>query len=381
MKIPDPVDSAECASVAVAVARGEGRIDAFRRVFNWTTVGLVFWACFVIVLTSLLPMAAAMGFGEWVVMVAYLVRQHLFSGLIELLMIALGTALLPERLGPRVRGAAMALLLAAGAAASTIIRTAMSRYPPMTAHEHLTWSAQVIVLWTTLGLMAWGLAGSIRREARARQRLGQQLAERTALNAAAAEARLTVLQAQIEPHFLFNTLAVVRRLCEQNPEEGRRMLDSLLRYVQAALPAMRRSASALSQELDLVRAYLNVLQHRMGERLRFRVDVDDGLADAAIPPLILPTLVENAIRHGLGPLPEGGTITVGALRHEGQVLIRVSDDGAGFRAASGSGVGLANTRARLAALFGSSASLELRSNEPRGVIAEVRLPLRIVAAS
>jgi two-component sensor histidine kinase len=376
-----PVNIAECDVVAVPALRGEGRRAAFFRVVNWTTVGLVFWTCFVLVLTSLLPMAVAMRFGEWIVMVAYLVRQHLFSGLTELVMIGLGTALLPERLGPRTRGVAMALLLALGAGVSTIIRTAMSRYPPMSAHEHITWSAQVIILWTTLGLMAWGLTAAIRRQASARQRLGQQLAERTALNAAAAEARLTVLQAQIEPHFLFNTLAVVRRLCEQDPEQGRRMLDSLLRYVQAALPAMRRSATGLSQEFDLVRAYLNVLQHRMGERLRFRVDVADRLAGVSIPPLILPTLVENAIRHGLAPLPEGGTITVDAEEREGQVVIRVADDGAGFQAASGSGVGLANTRARLAALFGSSASLELRANEPRGVIAEVRLPLQGVAAA
>jgi LytS/YehU family sensor histidine kinase len=117
-----------------------------------------------------------------------------------------------------------------------------------------------------------------------------------------------------------------------------------------------------------------VLQHRMGDRLRFNLELSDRLGDVAIPPLILPTLVENAIRHGLAPLPEGGTIRVDALREDGQVVVRVADDGAGFQAASGSGVGLANTRARLSALFGSRAGLSLRANLPRGVIAEVRLP-------
>ena len=152
------------------------------------------------------------------------------------------------------------------------------------------------------------------------------------------------------------------------------MLGSLLDYLRAALPAMRRSSTALAQEFELVRAYLSVLQHRMGERLHFRIELAEALAEASIPPLILPTLVENAIRHGLAPLPEGGTITVNASRDGGQVVIRVADDGAGFQGTSGSGVGLANTRARLSALFGNAASLSLRGNLPRGVVAEVRLP-------
>jgi len=245
--------------------------------------------------------------------------------------------------------------------------------------EAVGWCSEVAVLWTALGLMAYGLAGSIRDQARARRRLGQQTAEQNALSAAAVEARLNVLQAQIEPHFLFNTLANVRRLCEVDPESGRGMLGSLLDYLRAALPAMRRSSSALGEEFELVRAYLAVLQHRMGERLRFRIELSDQLAEARIPPLILPTLVENAIRHGLAPLPEGGTITVSAARDGDQVVVRVADDGAGFQAASGSGVGLANTRARLSALFGAAARLSLRGNEPRGVIAEVRLPHQVAA--
>ena len=152
------------------------------------------------------------------------------------------------------------------------------------------------------------------------------------------------------------------------------MLSSLLDYLRAALPQMRRPSAALADEFALVRAYLSVLQHRMGERLHFRIELSDQLADAPIPPLILPTLVENAVRHGLGPLPEGGTITVNAVKDDSHVVVSVADDGAGFQAASGSGVGLANTRARLSALFGNAASLSLRGNEPRGVIAEVRLP-------
>jgi LytS/YehU family sensor histidine kinase len=290
------------------------------------------------------------------------------------LMIALGVACLPQRMGRGARWLAMTALLAAGAALSAALRASMSRYAPMTPREHWTWLSEVVLLWTALGLMTWALVGAIQRQVLARRRLGQQLAERNLLAAAATEARLTVLQAQIEPHFLFNTLANVRRLCEVDSEQGRQMLGSLLDYLRAALPAMRRSSTALAEEFDLVRAYLTVLQLRMGERLRFRIVLPPDLSRILIPPLILPTLVENSIRHGLAPLREGGTISVGATERDGQVVITVADDGAGFQAAGGSGVGLANTRARLMAQFGGAASLELRGNTPRGVIAEVRLP-------
>jgi len=364
---------------AAADPRGEHFGATFLRIFNLTNVAVAFWICFAMALTSLLEMLPIMSRDEWVVMVAYLTRQHLASGLLGLLVIAIGVALLPDRLSGRVRWLAMCALLATASAASAGIRLSMSRYPMMAAHEMWSWFVAVIVLWTLLGLLAYGLIVSIRRQASARRRLGQQIAEQSLLSAAALEARLTVLQAQIEPHFLFNTLANVRRLCELDPVQGRRMLGSLLDYLRAALPAMRRSATALTQEFELVRAYLTVLQHRMGERLRFKIELSETLANASIPPLILPTLVENAIRHGLAPLREGGTITLSAAEQGGQIVITVADDGAGFRAASGSGVGLANTRARLSALFGSAASLNLRSNEPRGVIAEVRLP-RMVAA-
>jgi len=360
-------------------ARAEPFRDRFFQTFNGTSVALVLGVCFMLTLTSELKELPLMSRHAWLVMIAHVTRQHLVSGLLTLVAVALGVALLPERAGGRVRWLAMFALLALASAVSAGIQLALARDPVSSTKEAVGWCSEVAVLWTALGLMAYGLAGSIRDQARARRRLGQQTAEQNALSAAAVEARLNVLQAQIEPHFLFNTLANVRRLCEVDPERGRGMLGSLLDYLRAALPAMRRSSSALGEEFELVRAYLAVLQHRMGERLRFRIELSDQLAEARIPPLILPTLVENAIRHGLAPLPEGGTITVSAARDGDQVVVRVADDGAGFQAASGSGVGLANTRARLSALFGAAARLSLRGNEPRGVIAEVRLPHQVAA--
>jgi LytS/YehU family sensor histidine kinase len=140
---------------------------------------------------------------------------------------------------------------------------------------------------------------------------------------------------------------------------------------------MREPGSTLQREIELVRSFLTILQMRMGERLAFSIDAPNDLASARVPPMVLPTLVENAIKHGLSPLPEGGRIDIRARREGNQsMVIEVSDNGAGFASTSGSGVGLANTRSRLSALYGSDASLSLAMGAPRGVVATVRLPLQ-----
>jgi sensor histidine kinase YesM len=159
------------------------------------------------------------------------------------------------------------------------------------------------------------------------------------------------------------------------------MLVALIAYLRAALPGMRRHESTLADELELVRHYLAILQMRMGERLSFEIHAPPELLAARLPTLVLPTLVENAIKHGLSPLPEGGRIAIRAAHAaDGGLRIEVADNGQGFGAASGgAGVGLANTRARLAARFGDAATLELEANQPRGVIARVNLPAEAFA--
>lgn len=200
--------------------------------------------------------------------------------------------------------------------------------------------------------------------------------DRAALARQMMEARLQVVRAQIEPHFLFNTLANVKRLCRTDVEGGVAMLDNLTRYLRAALPRMREEQSTLGQEGELVQAYLEVLRIRMGTRLRFSVDIPVSLAGQPFPPMILLTLAENAIKHGLTPAG-GGTIAVRAIASGKRLVIRVADTGAGFGAAAtgGTGVGLANTRERLAALHGPSAELSLLANEPTGVVAVIDVPL------
>jgi signal transduction histidine kinase len=203
--------------------------------------------------------------------------------------------------------------------------------------------------------------------------------ERLGMEREMAEARLQVLQAQIEPHFLFNTLANVRRLYQTDAPTGRRMLDDLMRYLETALPCMRASTSTVEREVGLVTAYLGVQSVRMGRRLAYEIDVPPALGPLALPSMMLLTLVENAIKHGLNPLPEGGSIQVRARRDGDRLRLAVIDDGGGFRASAGGGTGLANIRARLAMLHHGAGRLSLLENESRGVTSMLELPAQLPA--
>jgi hypothetical protein len=187
------------------------------------------------------------------------------------------------------------------------------------------------------------------------------------------EAKLSALQAQVEPHFLYNTLASVQALTEVDPQQANAMTGHLIQYLRNALPKMRESVSTVGQEIELVRAYLNILQMRMGKRLAFEIDVPPALMDAPFPPLMLPSLVENAIKHGLEPLREGGKVTIRASAN-GILRVSVSDTGRGFAETLGSGVGLTNIRERLAALYGDAGKLTLEAREAGGVEAAIEVP-------
>jgi hypothetical protein len=214
-----------------------------------------------------------------------------------------------------------------------------------------------------------------------RSRAAQRLAEaklREAdyhrLSRQVTEAKLAALQAQVEPHFLYNTLASVQALTEVDPQRASAMTGHLIQYLRNALPKMRESVSTVGQEVELVRAYLNILQMRMGARLAFEIAVPPELAQAPFPPLMLPSLVENAIKHGLEPLREGGTVTITAEARDGSIRLSVADTGLGFADAPGEGVGLPNIRERLAALYGDAGRLTLEANAPRGVRATIDVP-------
>ena len=196
------------------------------------------------------------------------------------------------------------------------------------------------------------------------------------------EQQLALLQTQIEPHFLFNVLGSVRRLYRTQPQAGADAIASLMRYLRTALPQVRSQQGRLGDEIEAARSYLKLFQVRMGSRLSFSIIADPELHAADFPPMLLVTLLENAIRHGLEPVG-GGHIVVQAQRLRNMLEVSVQDDGAGFGAAasSGTGVGLVNVRRQLAARYPNQAQLTLQGREPRGASASISLPLRVSRAS
>ena len=229
--------------------------------------------------------------------------------------------------------------------------------------------------WIVIGALAYAFFVFQRQAEHAAAQLHESEIHRVQIDLQMTQARLQSLRAYIEPHFLFNTLANVQRLYRTEPERGRDMLANFIAYVRAALPQMRHEQTTLRQDLQLARAYLGVLQVRMGDRLHVRFDVPDELAALRFPPLALSTLTENAIKHGLNPMPEGGSVEITARLVGGQLIVGVADTGAGLRSESGTGSGLANLRARLAVLYGNKARLELQANVPRGIRATISVPV------
>ena len=201
------------------------------------------------------------------------------------------------------------------------------------------------------------------------------------------EARLQALQAQVEPHFLYNTLANVQALTEVDAAAANQMVGHLIAYLRASLPKMRESTSTVGQELERVRAYLNILQMRMGDRLQFSIDADSEVLACSFPPMMLPSLVENAIKHGLEPLREGGRVDIVVRTVDNamgkRILVQVKDTGKGLSdlpVQAGSGVGLTNVRERLAAMYGDAARFSIESNTPRGVVATIAVPTHLPQA-
>jgi signal transduction histidine kinase len=359
-------------------------LQAFRRVCNLRMLAGVYYFCLLHAVSRSLTwhVDGTESLGDTLYALIRFSRQSLLTGLSLLLMVALAEALLAGRRWKLPAALAVqALAVGAGAALGTWLRWAVTLLEDPTNRLKPGWFLSTVAIWMLLGGLAYALLRVSRAQRSGREQLTALFRERETLKAQQTEAQLSALNAQIEPHFLFNTLANVKRLYETQPERGRDMLVALIAYLRAALPGMRRHESTLADELELVRHYLAILQMRMGERLSFGIEAPVDLLAAQLPTLVLPTLVENAIKHGLSPLPEGGRIDIRARPAEGGGLtVEVADNGQGFGAASGgTGVGLANTRARLSARFGDAASLELEAAQPRGVVARVRLPAEALA--
>ena len=233
----------------------------------------------------------------------------------------------------------------------------------------LTMLGMMVALWMALGAMVR------QRDALARhQALAFEL-ERSELARQALDTRMRLLQAQVQPHFLFNTLANVQALVEAGSPQAPKVLESLIAYLRAAVPLLHEPANTLGQELQLVRAYLELMHMRMPDRLQFALQADAEALDLRCPPMTLLTLVENAVRHGIDPSEQGGRIEISVQVHEDRCHVRVTDTGVGLqRAGDGVGTGLSTLRERLQLAFGGEAQLSLSAREPGGARAELSFP-------
>ncbi len=201
--------------------------------------------------------------------------------------------------------------------------------------------------------------------------------ERNEMERKALDARLRLLQAQVEPHFLFNTLANVRELVDSGSPQASPVLNSLIAYLRAAVPRLQDPATTMRQELDLVRAYLELMHMRMPDRMQYEIQADDAALALRCPPMTLLTLVENAVRHGVDPSEDGGRIEIRVRIRDGRCRAQVIDTGVGLlRAGNGLGTGLSTLRERLELTFGGDAQLRIVNIDPHGVRAEVDFPVQ-----
>lgn len=190
----------------------------------------------------------------------------------------------------------------------------------------------------------------------------------------AAEANLRLLQAQIEPHFLFNTLSNILSLIDTDLGKGKSMLVDLIHYLRTSLTKAREETATIGQEIEMIRAYLNIFAVRMEDRLRYRIEVPDTMRGLPFPPMLLQPLVENAVKHGIEPKIEGGEITIRAQKNGGILRVEVADTGTGFHEDSNMGFGLSNVRERLQSLYGDRGRLVFEENRPSGLKAVIEVP-------
>ena len=234
----------------------------------------------------------------------------------------------------------------------------------------------VVVSAFIIKIVAGGKRRAERTATEATKRAEEEQLQRTVL-----EARMEALQAQIEPHFLFNTLASIDQLIQTDPPRASKMQRSLIRYLRSAMPQMREGKRpTLGQQVDLSSAFLEIMAVRMEGRMESVVHVPDGLKSAVFPSMMLQTLVENAIKHGLAKRADAGRIEISARIVADRLELSVRDDGIGMTASEREGVGLSNTRERLHTLYGADARVTIQAPRDGGGGTEVvlTLPLRVI---
>ena len=237
---------------------------------------------------------------------------------------------------------------------------------------------QTLILAITFGSVASYFFYSRARLRVSEEEIQQEKIKRLSSEKEALEANLRLLQAQIEPHFLFNTLSNILSLIDTNPANGKSMLVDLIHYLRTSLSRTFPDQITLDREIEMIKAYLNIQKIRMGERLHFQIELPEAIREHPFPPMLLQPLVENAVKHGLEPKVEGGEIMIQAAQEDDLIRIEVRDTGLGFSSFQGTGVGIGNVKERIQLLYGGKGRLKLEENKPSGVRAIVEVPKHVV---
>ena len=275
--------------------------------------------------------------------------------------------------------ASVVFIIMIGIASGTLIGLQIAPFVLLRIFSIVLWQQEKSLLQTMILVITFGSVATYFFYAKARLRvsmgeLQQERIKRLSSEKEALEANLRLLQAQIEPHFLFNTLSNVLSLIDTDPTNGKSMLLDLIHYLRTSLSRTFPDPITLDQEIDMIKAYLNIQKIRMGERLHFKIELSDAVRKHPFPPMLLQPLVENALKHGLEPKMEGGAIMIKAMEEDDLIRIEVMDTGSGFSSYHKTGVGIGNVRERIKLLYGEKGRLILEENKPNGVRVIIEVP-------
>ena len=336
------------------------------------------WARIRTVLFIAVPLGLLLSVG-WTSGLLSILQRTVLLGLVAMLAFGLFEQW-PKRLPPWLARWALQVVMVALCIIPTNVFVYLVSTPPGAPHfykDQERLSGFGMLCGIGLLIAPWvALAALVRqKDALARHQALAFTLERSELERQALDARLRLLQAQVAPHFLFNTLANVQALVDAGSPQASTVLQSLVAYLRAAVPRLNEPFTTLGQELQLVQAYLELMHMRMPDRLRFSLHVDEAARHLRCPPMTLLTLVENAVRHGIDPSEEGGAIAVHVERRDQRCLVRVNDTGKGLgQPGGGLGTGLSTLRERLQLTFGGDAQIRITAQHPRGVTAELDFP-------
>ena len=278
-----------------------------------------------------------------------------------------------DQVGPFLKAVLVVAALIVGTTCGSYIGSFLSGISPADLFEKHSFF-QLLFLGIMFGAIITYFFSSRELLAESRAQIQEEKIKRLTSEKRATEANLKLLQAQIEPHFLFNTLSNVLSLLDTNPQRGKSMLIDFIQYLRISLTKIREETATLEQEMAMIRAYLKIFKVRMGDRLTYQIDLPEHLGSIPFPPMLIQPLVENAIKHGLEPKIDGGEIFIRGIENNDYLRLEVIDTGIGFSGERESGVGLHNIRERLSSIYGKNGRLILEANLPRGFRAIIEVP-------